>query len=99
MKKSIESVRPILAIEKDIFLSRIGAYSLGFKLSLKPVFSMTEIDYERCADEFSRIINILPDNSILHKMDVFFKTKTTPKFTNDKGISFMKEAYVKKFFE
>lgn len=73
--KKIENIRPIINITDNVIISRLGSYSVCFKIELKPVFTMTENDYEKCADDFSSILKILPDNSILHKMDVFYTAK------------------------
>lgn len=99
IKKNLDNVRPILNIDSNnTITTRIGTYSVAYKLELKPIFSMSEKDYELCAEEFSRFINILPDNSIMHKMDVFFSKKHEPKI-NTGGIDVLNNGYLRKFNE
>lgn len=99
-KKTINSIRPIIHIKENTLISRMGSYSLAFELELNPIFSMTDLDYEKCSEEFSKVLKIIPENTIIHKMDVF--TKRLHGFSYDadaKGITMLNEAYNHKFYE
>lgn len=98
-EKKIESVRPIMAIEDDILISRLGAYSMVFELTPPSIFTLSESDYEKCAETFNRIMQVMPNNSIMHKMDVYYKKSSTPKLPEQKGIPVLKQGYISKFFQ
>lgn len=97
LKKKLNSIRPLIGIEDNLTLNRYGIYSLGFKLILNPVFSMTDDDYEKCAEAFNGLLKVLPELTITHKQDLFFHSKFEPKKINNEDLLY--EGYKRKFFE
>lgn len=97
---SLDSIRPIWTIDDDnTILSKIGSYSRMFELKLPPIFTMSSPEYERCMNDFNSIFSVLPDYTIVHKIDIYYKRKfNSTKIPNDKG-DFLKEAYKYKFNE
>lgn len=67
----LKNLRPILDFEDDCMISRTGSYTVAFELELAPVFTQSDSDYEKAADKFNQLFKLVPDYTIIHKMDVF----------------------------
>ena len=99
LKYSLSSLNPVFSIEDGVVATRKGCYSIVYELMLKPVFSLTKNDYEGIVKAFDDILSFLPENAILHKMDVFYKDiyrfKKNDNFKTDDNV----RAYALKFNE
>lgn len=96
----LETVRPIWGIEDDnVVISKTGSYSKIFKLSLPPIFTMSEEDYDRAINEFNSIFRIIPEYVMIHKMDVYNKRNFSSKNIKNENNDFLKSAYKHKFNE
>lgn len=97
---SLDSIRPIWTIDNEnTIISKIGSYSKMFELKLPAIFTMSSPEYERCLQDFNSIFSVLPDYTIVHKIDIYSKKKFDSNgIKNDKG-DFLKEAYKHKFNE
>lgn len=97
---SLDSIRPIWTIDNEnTIISKIGSYSKMFELKLPAIFTMSSPEYERCLQDFNSIFSVLPDYTIVHKIDIYTKKKFNSNgIKNDKG-DFLKEAYKYKFNE
>lgn len=99
IQKKIEQVRPIINIKDNVLISRLGSYSIALELQMNHIFTMSNNDYENCSEEFSRIFNLLPDNSIVHKMDVFSINSSPIPFDEKNNTNVLTQAYNLKFNE
>lgn len=101
MKKvSLDSVRPIWTIDdENTVLSKIGSYSKMFELELPPIFTMSSPEYDRCLNDFNSIFSVLPDYSIIQKMDIYYKKKFDSSSIKNQNDDFLKTAYKQKFNE
>jgi len=98
IKKSINSIRPIININDGITVNRMGSYGVGFKLNMNSIFTMSSNDYESVSEEFSRLFKVLPSNTIVHKMDVYYhKNAEIKKFDLNCGIDILKQGFEDKF--
>lgn len=70
-KINIDNVRPIWQVVDDSLLMRTGSYSYFYELELNPIFTMDEFDYDNALLDFQRVFNLLPDYTVIHKMDIF----------------------------
>lgn len=71
----MEGVFPIFKVEKDCLLSMNGDVTVGFKLTLPEIFTLSMSDYEAMHQAFVRSIRLLPEHSIFHKQDWFLREK------------------------
>ena len=71
----MEGIFPIYKVEKDCLLSVNGDVTVGFKLILPEIFTLSMSDYEAMHQAFVRSIRLLPEHSIFHKQDWFLQEK------------------------
>lgn len=96
----LNTIRPIWAIDdQDIILSKLGSYSKIFELSLPPIFTMSNEEYDRCVYDFNAIFSILPDYVVIHKMDIYSKREYSSAKISNPNDDFLKNAYKRKFNE
>jgi conjugation system TraG family ATPase len=76
----IEDILPILDIENDAIVSKMGDITVGFKVKLPEIFTMSDQDYESLHHTWIKAIKVLPRNSVLHKQDWFVESKYDAKF-------------------
>ncbi|MET0570455.1 MAG: TraG family conjugative transposon ATPase [Pedobacter agri] len=69
----MEGIFPIFKVEKDCLLSMNGDVTVGFKLTLPEIFTLSMSDYEAMHQAFVRSIRLLPEHSIFHKQDWFLR--------------------------
>ena len=67
----IEDILPILDIEHDAMVSKMGDITVGFKMKLPEIFTMSDQDYEALHHSWIKAIKVLPKQSVLHKQDWF----------------------------
>jgi len=94
--KSIEETLSILGFQGDFLISNNLDLSFGLKLQLPESLSCSQEQFYGLHDCFKRIVNLLPQNSLLHKQDFFFVdhyASTKKKENNSK----LNEAYGKHF--
>lgn len=96
----LNKIRPIWSIDdNDFILTKIGSYSKIFRLTLPPIFTMSNEEYDRCVYDFNSIFSILPDYVIVHKMDVYTKKEFNSLNIKNPNEDFLKESYKRKFNE
>jgi len=87
----------------DIIVNHRAEYTIGFKLHLKEVFSLSEDDYLMINDIFNNIIKRLPNYTIIHKQDKFSKVEYTlenqkisdkDRYGIYKAFKFLERAYI-----
>jgi len=69
---------PIMGVEHDCILSKQGDVTIVFQLELPEVFTNSDEDYEEMHQCLIKAVKILQPGTILHKQDVFIKTKYVP---------------------
>ena len=70
--KPIEKSLPILDFNGDIMVSNNLDMSFGLKLYLPELLSCSAEHLYMLHDTFQRVVNLLPENCLLHKQDFFF---------------------------
>jgi conjugation system TraG family ATPase len=70
--RPIEMSLPILGFNGDILVSTNLDMSFGMKLYLPELLSCSEEHLYMLHDTFQRAVNLLPENTLLHKQDFFF---------------------------
>ena len=71
MERLLEKHFPILSIEQDCILSKMGDVTVAYQLHLPEIFTLSDRDYETFHQVWIKAIKALPQNSILHKQDWF----------------------------
>ncbi|GAA4910013.1 TraG family conjugative transposon ATPase [Mucilaginibacter defluvii] len=89
MEKQLKDILPILAIEQDAILSKQGEVTLGFRLTLPEIFTLSDEDHETLHQAWIKAIRVLPKDSVLHKQDWFLERPVKPAAQDS---SFLNEA-------
>lgn len=71
MERILEKHFPILGIEQDCILSKMGDITIGYQLRLPEIFTLSDRDYESLHQAWIKAIKALPKHSIFHKQDWF----------------------------
>ncbi|TWR26824.1 TraG family conjugative transposon ATPase [Mucilaginibacter achroorhodeus] len=91
MEKQLKDILPVLGIEQGAILSKQGAFTLAFRLTLPEVFTLSDEDHESLHQAWVKAIRVLPKNSVLHKQDWFLKKQLNIQQTASKR-TFLSEA-------
>lgn len=70
--KPIQICLPVLGFEGDMLISNNLDMGFGLRLSLPELLSCSAERIYQLHDTFQRVINLLPENTLLHKQDFFF---------------------------
>lgn len=76
--RPIEASLPILGFNGDLLVSNNLDISFGLKLYLPEFLSCSEEQLYMLHDTFQRAVNLLPENTLLHKQDFFFTVTFDP---------------------
>ena len=78
MEKSLAHLLPILDIQQGVIVSRQGDATLGFRMELPELFTLSDTDYEAFHHAWLKAIRVLPKNTVLHKQDWFIQQGYKP---------------------
>ncbi|HYQ57676.1 MAG TPA: hypothetical protein VEP89_10055, partial [Draconibacterium sp.] len=70
--KPIQISLPVLGFDGDILISNNLDMGFGLRLFLPELLSCSTEKLYMLHDTFQRAVNILPENTLLHKQDFFF---------------------------
>lgn len=95
---NIDKNFPIYAIENDMIISKAAEITIGFKVLLPEIFTITDTEYEIMHNTWLKAFKMLPDYTIVHKQDWFFKEKyKAPSSEEEK--SFLSRSFDNHFYE
>jgi conjugation system TraG family ATPase len=80
MEKNLADILPILAVEKNLILSKQGDVTIAFKANLPEIFTLSNEEFESFHQVWIKAIKILPKHSVFHKQDWFTEKKYVPDF-------------------
>ena len=83
--KSVTEVLPIYGVEHDAILSKMGDVTIGFKLELPEIFTLSGDEFEAFHQAWVKAIKVLPVHSILHKQDWFTEAKFKADFSREQS--------------
>ncbi|WP_268036916.1 TraG family conjugative transposon ATPase [Algoriphagus sp. PAP.12] len=83
MQRSLEKHFPILSIERDCILSKMGDITLAYQAFLPEIFTLSDRDYEAFHQVWIKAIKTLPKNSVLHKQDWFTQNQFESDFRQE----------------
>ncbi|MEO6289832.1 MAG: DUF3875 domain-containing protein, partial [Ginsengibacter sp.] len=81
--KNLLDILPLYGVEHDAILSKMGDVSVGFKVQLPELFTLSNDDYEAFHHAWIKAIKVLPPFSILHKQDWFTEATYKASFSKD----------------
>ena len=68
---SAEKIFPVAGVFDDVVVSRRGALTLGWELSLPIMYSSNEDDYDEIVEALSSAMKVLPAWSVIHRQDIY----------------------------
>lgn len=68
---AIETCFPLLSVLDGCIISKRGDITLGFELSLPPLYSQTEADYDEMLSAFAAAVKVLPEWTLVHRQDSY----------------------------
>jgi conjugation system TraG family ATPase len=83
METRLEKILPILGVEQDCILSKQGDVTLGYRVELPEIFTMSNADYEAFHQTWIKAIKILPKHCVFHKQDWYIETSYKLNFKED----------------
>jgi conjugation system TraG family ATPase len=98
MERELKDILPILGVEHDCILSKQGDVTIGFKITLPEIFTLSNDEYESFHQSWIKAIKILPKQSVFHKQDWFIDSKYKPDFEKD-DVSFLSRSSERFFNE
>jgi conjugation system TraG family ATPase len=84
--KSIEQTLSVLGFQGDFLVSNNLDLSFGLKLELPESLSCSQEQFYGLHDCFKRIVNLLPQNTLLHKQDFFFVDRYSGNTSKQKSV-------------
>ena len=66
-----EKIFPLAGVFNDVVVSRRGALTLGWELTMPVMYSSDEDDYDEIVESLSSAIKVLPTWSVIHRQDVY----------------------------
>lgn len=91
--KDFEKIFPIMAIRDGVVISKRGDVTIGWRLSLPPQYSLDAASYTAIHNQFHRAIKDLPEWTMVHRQDVFFRRK----YKSKTGRGFLDRSYQNHF--
>lgn len=81
--KNLFDILPLYGVEHDAILSKMGDITVGFKVQLPELFTLSNDEYEAFHHAWIKAIKVLPVNAILYKQDWFTDKKYQPDFAKN----------------
>lgn len=94
---TLESKFPLLSVEYDVIVSKDADITVGFRVELPELYTVTSAEYEAIHSAWVKAIKVLPDYSIVHKQDIFIKENYQPQIDGD--TSFLSRSFERHFNE
>lgn len=95
---TLESKFPLLSVEQDCIISKDADVTVGFRVELPELYTVTSAEYEAIHSAWVKAIKVLPNYSIVHKQDIFIRENYQPQ-TVKEDISFLSRSFERHFNE
>jgi conjugation system TraG family ATPase len=89
--RELSDVLPLMKVEKGCILSSFGDVTIGYRVRLPEIFSLSDRDYEAYHQAWVKAIRLLPEGCVFHKQDWFTEGKYAADFERA-GDSFLGRA-------
>jgi conjugation system TraG family ATPase len=83
MERNLSDILPILGVEHDAILSKMGDVTMGYSVTLPEIFTLSNEEYEAFHQSWIKAIRILSKQSVFHKQDWFIDSKYQSEFSKD----------------
>lgn len=83
MEKLLADMLPIMEVAHDAILSKQGDLTVGYKVNLPELFTLSDKDYEAFHQAWVKALKVLPRHSVFHKQDWFVQSNYKPDFLKD----------------
>lgn len=80
-----KDILPIYKVENNAIISMHGDVTIGYRVELPEIFTLSERDYEAYHQTWVKAIKLLPQHSIFLKQDWFTETKYNADYTIDRS--------------
>ena len=81
--KNLLDILPLYGVEHNAILSKMGDVSVGYKVQLPELFTLSNNDYEAFHHSWIKAIKVMPAYSVLQKQDWFTKARHKAHFINE----------------
>ena len=98
MERLLEKHFPILSIEQDCILSKMGDITVAYHAILPEIFTLSDRDYESFHQAWIKATKMLPQNTVLHKQDWFTESQYQANFSQENQ-SFLSRSSERYFHE
>lgn len=95
---TLERKFPLLSVEQDCIISKDADVTVGFRVELPELYTVTSAEYEAIHSAWVKAIKVLPNHSIVHKQDIFIRESYKPD-TDKEDISFLSRSFERHFNE
>ncbi|WP_291528636.1 TraG family conjugative transposon ATPase [Bacteroides sp. UBA939] len=95
---TLENKFPLLSVENDCIISKDADITVGFKVELPEIYSVTTEEYAAIHSAWVKAIKVLPDYSIVCKQDWFTEERYKAE-TDRENMSFLSKSYERHFNE
>ena len=72
---TLESKFPVLSVERGYILSKDADVTVGFKVRLPELFTLTSAEYAAMHGAWVKAIKVLPCYTVVHRQDWFLEEK------------------------
>ncbi len=76
----LEKAMPLLAVERDVIISKNAEVTVGFRLTLPEIFSVASEKLEGLHQTMVRALKVLPVGAVVHKQDWYYDAAYKAKF-------------------
>lgn len=83
MEKLLDDLIPVLDSADGCLLSRYGDMTIGYRVILPEIFTMSDQQYEAFHQTWVKALKMLPNGSVFHKQDWFLKQKYKADFEKE----------------
>ncbi len=94
---TLESKFPLLSIENGCIISKDADVTIGFRVTLPEIYTITGGEYEAMHSMWVKAIKVLPNYVVVHKQDWFTKESYEPQVGGEN--SFLSNAFERHFYE
>lgn len=94
---TLESKFPLLAVEQDCIISKDADITVGYRVELPELFTVTAPEYEAIHSSWLKAVKVLPNYTIVHKQDWFIEEEYAPQVSDD--ATFLSRSFERHFNE
>jgi conjugation system TraG family ATPase len=96
--RNLETALPLLAVENNCLISKMADITVGFRLHLPEIFTLSGEDYRTLHSALVKAIKLMPIGTLIHKQDWFTEERYQPDLEQGDD-SFLTQAFHRHFVE